>query len=408
LARFDCRPKLVSSVIEQKHEGELMKIIKIEVDNFKSLVDFKLNLGRFGCLIGLNGSGKSTVIQFFDFLSQQIEGDLDGWLKQRHWDAPDINSKLTKKLNIEFRVLLEDEDGSSYEWVANFNRTGLRCTNERLVWNGQTLLKVERGVLSFYSTDGEKQSTVSGHIAFTYQGSVMSQLKEGQLSKPIRSFIQFFRNLHALDMLSPEQLRQKTRESKGTLGIGGERLSAFLHELGMEERKQLSEKLKKVYPHLEMIDTSSQRSGWKRLSIRENYNGIKLPTEARHINDGLLRLLAIFAQLDSDQSFLLLDEIENGINIELVEYLMDSLVQAESQVLVTTHSPLVLNYLDDDVAMGGVNYLYKSDDGITHAIRFFDIPSMRNKLEVMGPGEVYEDTSLTLLADEIATLLPED
>lgn len=49
-----------------------MKIKKIKVNNFKSLVDFELPLNKFSCLVGLNGSGKSTVLQFFDFLSQQV------------------------------------------------------------------------------------------------------------------------------------------------------------------------------------------------------------------------------------------------------------------------------------------------------------------------------------------------
>ncbi|HIJ25963.1 MAG TPA: ATP-binding protein, partial [Gammaproteobacteria bacterium] len=233
---------------------------------------------------------------------------------------------------------------------------------------------------------------------------VISQLNEKQLFEPIKIFKKFFCNLHSLDMLSPELLRKKTRESDGSLGVGGEQLSAFLYELGSGELGWLGDRLKRVYPYLEKVAIISQRSGLKQLSIYENFSGKKLPTEARHINDGLLRLLAIFAQLSSKQSFLLLDEIENGINLELVEYLMDSLVEAQPQVLVTTHSPLILNYLDDSTAVGGVSYLYKSSDGITRSIRFFDIPSMRKKLEVMGPGEVYEDTELSTLTVEIKAL----
>ncbi len=53
-----------------------MRITHLRVDNFKSLVDFNLPLAKFNCLVGLNGSGKSTVLQFFDFLSQQVKGDL--------------------------------------------------------------------------------------------------------------------------------------------------------------------------------------------------------------------------------------------------------------------------------------------------------------------------------------------
>ncbi len=51
-----------------------------------------------------------------------------------------------------------------------------------------------------------------------------------------------------------------------------------------------------------------------------------------------------------------------------------------------------------------VLYLYKDKTGKTQAIRLFDIPSMRKKLTVMGPGEVYEDTLLGQLEDEIMSL----
>jgi predicted ATPase len=46
-----------------------MRLERIRVDNFKSLVDFQLQLAPFTCLIGLNGAGKSTVLQALDFAS---------------------------------------------------------------------------------------------------------------------------------------------------------------------------------------------------------------------------------------------------------------------------------------------------------------------------------------------------
>jgi predicted ATPase len=126
-----------------------------------------------------------------------------------------------------------------------------------------------------------------------------------------------------------------------------------------------------------------------------------MTTEARHIADGMLRLMAILTETQTEHRFLLFDEIENGINPELVEFALDALVSAPQQVLVTTHSPMILNYLDDQVAKEGVVYVYKTRDGQTRAIRFFDIPSIAEKLTVMGPGEAFADTDLTTLRDEI-------
>ena len=78
-------------------------IKSVWVDNFKSLVDFELELAKFNCVVGLNGSGKSTVLQALDFVSQLMVGDIDDWLKLRHWKSADLNSKLTKKSNIYFK-----------------------------------------------------------------------------------------------------------------------------------------------------------------------------------------------------------------------------------------------------------------------------------------------------------------
>jgi ABC-type multidrug transport system ATPase subunit len=165
--------------------------------------------------------------------------------------------------------------------------------------------------------------------------------------------------------------------------------------------------LKSVYPQLEDLHTRALRSGWKQLEITEKYHGgksgllPKMTTEARHVADGMLRLIAILAERETEHRFLLFDEIENGINPELVEFVLDALVSGPQQVLVTTHSPMILNYLDDQVAREGVVYLYKTRDGQTRAIRFFDIPSIAKKLTVMGPGEAFADTDLTALRDEI-------
>ena len=47
-------------------------IERVEVRNFKSLGEISLPLGKFNCLIGMNGAGKSTVLQVLDFIEHQV------------------------------------------------------------------------------------------------------------------------------------------------------------------------------------------------------------------------------------------------------------------------------------------------------------------------------------------------
>lgn len=397
-----------------------MRIRELEIDNFKSLVDFKLDLAKFTCLIGLNGAGKSTVLQCIDFLSQQVRGDIKGWLAERSWKSADLKSRLIlKKNNIDFKLdFVDGKDRPFGSWVATFNTSKLYCTFEQLsigaweldVRDGTYAIRddsvknaISRGP-RIHVVGGPQRSEKRTPINFTYEGSILSQLKDARLGKHVEQFKGFLQNTRSLDLLSPELLRQRTRESVGSLGLGGRRLSSYLHELDSEKRGVLLDQLQRAYKRLANLQVKSLRSGWKQLEIEETFDTKKLTTEARHINDGMLRLTAMLAELCSDHEFLLFDEIENGVNPELVEFVINALTSARQQVLVTTHSPMILNYLTDDVARSGVMYLYKTSAGSTQSIPFFSIPSLAKKLTVMGPGEAFVDTNLTLLSDEIEQL----
>ncbi len=371
-------------------------ITSIWIDNFKSLVDFKIELAEFNCVVGLNGAGKSTLLHALDFISQLMVGDISGWLDSRDWKSSDLNSKLTRKSNIDFKIALT-LDGQQVLWSGSFNRSSLSCTKETITQNGEKILVVEDGG---YSLD-----TLRHEIVFKYQGSILSVLKEHELWQPLKQAIL---NIRSLDLISPELLRSRARFAGGKLGLGGEKLSAYIHEAGEAVKHQLTEELKTVYPQLDSIVTKSLNAGWKQLEIHERFGNKKLSSTARHANDGLLRLMAIMLQLQIGNAFLLFDEIENGINPELIEYLIDHLVKSPDQILVTTHSPMILNFMEDDVAKAGVHYLYKTQEGYTRSIRLFDIPSLAKKLEFMGPGEAFIDTNLIQLYKEIAQLPTEN
>jgi len=375
-----------------------MQIRTLNVNNFKSLVDFKLDLAKFTCLIGLNGAGKSTVLQFIDFLAQQVRGDIKGWLRTRSWDAKDIFSQFTEEARIEFSVCLKQDSGELATWEAEFDPVGLRCTRERIVIDDTTLEVHAERVRVQPSDQGRP---LDQEIAFRYEGSILSQLRESTLPPRLVEVKRFCENVNSLGVMSPELLRQRTRTPAESLGLGGRGLPAVLHKLGAMERDALAAHLRKAYKQLRGMEIKSLRRGWKKLDIQEEFDGTKLVTDAHHVADGLLRLIAVLAETQTEHRFLLFDEIENGINPEVVEFVLDALVSAPQQVLVTTHSPLILNYLSDDVARSGVIYLYKTRKGHTRAIPFFSIPSIAEKLTVMGPGEAFADTDLTHLQDEI-------
>lgn len=391
-------------------------ITRFYIDNFKSLVNFDLELSKFTCLIGLNGAGKSTVLQALDFVSAlMVQGGASDWLKQQGWSAKDLSSNLTRRKNIKFEIKIDD-----FTWKATFDVETLRCVNEELgyafhsdgkeYWmntcermGGQHLIP-----LISISLPGKSQRHQDGHrdINFNYEGSILSQLSDQGMNACTRDFKQKLLNLRSFASFSPDCLRlpsdqNDTTNNKSDIGEGGTLLAKFIRELPSENKHNLLVSLQSYYPQVIAINTRLNRADETiELEIVEQHGKKKLKTKARHINDGMLRMLAILAEQYSSLETLLFDEIENGINPEVIEKVVDALVASPKQIIVTTHSPMLLNYMSDEVAKQSVMLIYKRADGATHATRFFDVPSAAHKLESLPPGSAMLDVYLDQVAQE--------
>lgn len=397
------------------------------IDNFKSLVDFRLppkphRLGTLTVLIGLNGAGKSTVLQAFDFVGHLANGQVTQWLTKREWKSSDLTSRLSKKKLISFELEIEHPAEGLITWSGSFNTNESRCTSESIVVkNGSQVLRLKDGNLVVSPRQG-KDSVEYPLRAINYEGSSLSFISPKDLHPAIGILKLVAANLRSLDLLSPQSMRRRSKDG-ADIGYGGERLSAYIHGLSNESKQELTNTLKQFYPQVTELSSTSLRSGWKDLRIVEEYDKdlptpVRVESGSRQINDGLLRILAVLTEIASTKlpngstdaistanSCVLFDEIENGINPELIQRLVEFLMQAKRQVIVTTHSPLILNYLPDDVAREAVLMLFRNGSGCTRSVRLFDLASTQEKLLFLGPGEVYVDSNLERITEEALNFL---
>lgn len=386
-------------------------ITHFHIENFKSLVNFHLpprgqELAGFTCLIGMNGAGKTTLLQAFDFTAQLMAGRVGEWLEKREWTVDALLTRLggvkSRRINIAVSMKLEKEGHGM--WEASFDVDQLRCVTERITINhiNPPVLEVfEGGRMDVQTCMAELESF--SMVPFEYQGSVLSTLRLDPYDQILKKVREILLSLHSLELLSPQLIRRSSRESED-IGQGGERLAGFISQLSEPQREELLHRLRKIYPKIEGFKVEHKVYGWKGLQITEHGTGGNMVTEA-HVNDGFLRILAMLSQAYAKHKILLLDEIENGINPAVADQLMNflvSLCHEGRQVIVTTHSPVVLNYLDDDVARVGVILLYKTENGSTRCLRYFDIPENDRKLCALGPGEVFLDTSIEALTQRLA------
>lgn len=368
-------------------------ITDFAISNFKSLADFEIALPKFSVLIGLNGAGKTTLLQALDFLSQTMHGSIDTWLASRGWDTTDIACKLLPASNIELHATTLANSHTT-SWHGSFNRKELACMREFAMTGEPHQLEM---IFQLNKRHYRMLGNGSIPVTFSYQGSILSQLRDTELSADLKGMRDTLRGIRSLELLSPHLMRQRTRDNADSIGIGGEKLSAYLHAVRGDDKLQLLEMLRRFYPRVVDFKSAPTKGGWKRLSIVEDFDGKLVESEVRHINDGLLRVLAMLAQTLDGDAMLLFDEVENGINPEIVEKLVNLLVYAKQQILVTTHNPMILNYLEDDVARKSVLFVYKTPEGFTRVRPFFSLPGVSEKLDLMGPGEAFVDTDLVAL-----------
>ncbi len=375
-------------------------ITRIKIRNFKSLADFEVSdLSAFTCLIGLNGSGKSTLLQFLDFVQAILKGNISDWLTRHKWKPTDLISLGTASRTIDFELDITREQ-QRQTWQARLNLQELRCVYETLTLR-QDSSSPQQHLLTF--KDNQlilKEKIYPLPPAFRHEGSIFSIL---ELTDDFFAFQELLQT-KAFGVLDPAEASQATqissKSSKIMVEENGKGLIGFISQLTSSQQNELFQRLQTFYPDAHSFKIKSQRFGWKSLLLNEKE---KSHFDASHLSYGTLRILVFLSQWFSDNQCVVFDEIENGINQEIMATLLKLLLDFNGkQVIITTHSALLINYLPDDIARKNIFFLYKDANGSTHAKRFFDMPPLADKLNLLGPGEAMASVDLVQLSRQLA------
>ena len=97
------------------------------------------------------------------------------------------------------------------------------------------------------------------------------------------------------------------------------------------------------------------------------------------IPDGFYKLLAILAAVEMGPKFLLIDEVDTSLHAEIIDYVLSELRTCESHVIITTHSPLVI----DAVKLEDVVILKRTKSGTIYE-RIKNPDSMQKELRDQG------------------------
>ena len=374
----------------------MYRLTKLEVDNFKALDDFSMDIDPLTVIIGDNASGKSSVLQVLAFLKSACTATVSEYLSNRRLAVEDLVSNLfpTPKKIMKFALNFADEK-ELVRWEISFftekSKGKIELRSEKVQVAGKIFLLYDSAEAYRFS---EKHSDREAIAQGVYTSSQISfiDLKRGAEAYPhLCQIKQFFLATEPLDLLMPRDMRRSARGDARTLGQSGERLPALIQQLTPEENRQLQFNMQQMIPQIAAVKAVVHgRPGWAHIETEEQFVKKQVTISFTGLSDGTLRLMALFSLgfLKKSGGITLLDEVEDGIHsgnvhsffVFLKQYYHDN----QQQVMLTTHSTVFL----DEVPPAAIRYLYRDEKGFVLCKKFLELQDVQQQLEYLYPGEV--------------------
>jgi predicted ATPase len=171
-----------------------------------------------------------------------------------------------------------------------------------------------------------------------------------------------------------------------------ERLFA-LQESSPEAFDQIVSATESVLGLPSRIELRESRESEDRVYFVQHEPGLRFPVHQVGASSGTLRMLALMTALYGEAGSILIgiEEPENHVHPTALAAFAEYLLKARDrvQILVTTHSPLLLDFLNEPSAVCVVRH---SDQDGTRVTRESDAQAVRHALEAsgFGLGEYYE------------------
>ncbi|MCY7332202.1 MAG: AAA family ATPase [Pseudanabaena sp. CAN_BIN31] len=413
----------------------MLKSLRLE--NFKSFKNAELSLGELTVLVGTNASGKSNIRDAFRFLhgisrgysiADIIGGKYEDGIQQ--WQGIRGGTKEIAyhgansfAISISFFVY----DGDKKSELHYFIQLGLDTTYNPFPYIEKELLYRDQeenapifkssfnwdhpvypnssqihffDYLGDYTLDIETDEDIYEHPVYDYLAnhiSVLAQVAKG--AKPYGEVdrenfshsvakrfceiaLKSISEMRFLD-LSPDVMRLPTFAGQNVLGDRGENLSSVMQDICRDENRKaiLLDWLQALTPmDAQDFDFPEDFTGKVLLRLIEA-SGQK--TTAYSASDGTLRFLGLLAALlgEKRSRFYFFEEPENGIHpnrLSLLLQLMEQEVTNSSmQIVITTHSPLLLNSLSP-ASLEYASLMYRiGDRAESRLTKIMDIPNAR-------------------------------
>jgi predicted ATPase len=374
-------------------------IKRIVIENFKSFKKVDLELGRLNLFIGTNASGKSNLFDalrvlrgvaggfpvkdLFEGGARTIGGET--WPGIRGGLANAIHKPLgVSRVPVPSEARMEIHLGTSsgetrHEFAFSSNGA---TTREKLTKDGKEIFVFEGHEAYFRVSEREvaaayPNSFLGSQVVLAFRTGLAGAHKGS-----VEAWLRHLLNMQFLE-LEPEVLRHYGAAADiPRMGEHGENFASLVRHIcgDTKQKGAYLSWLQELRPQeVEDVITLTGAIGEPLFALREGGRDFPAPV----LSDGTLRFAALaasFFQPDMPE-VLTIEEIENGIHASrlrlLVELLRNQSITAETQVMATTHSGLVLAWLKPDEY--ATTFLCKRDEetGESHILPLAQVPRFK-------------------------------
>ncbi|UMB71421.1 AAA family ATPase [Mycobacterium paraterrae] len=198
--------------------------------------------------------------------------------------------------------------------------------------------------------------------------------------------------------LSPQQCRQPgVSTPNARLDRYGDNLPAvadYLRRHRPQSWALIEDGMRTILPQLSSIDTTFAQD--RRLALIFRETGLEQPWNANEVSDGTVQVLALFVALFDDRfPLLIVEEPENALHPWILRHFLDLCrLHKDKQILLTTHSPVVIDYTSPENlrimwSNGGESHLASVSELNPDAIALWKSGEVRS-FEIFDSGLVEE------------------
>ena len=358
---------------------------KLTLQNWKSFRYAELPIDSLTILIGTNASGKSNVVDAFEFLKRVIKGETINSVLRGNSRSNSIRGSIENvfyRSSNEFSLQLLMSDSSQvieFEYNTNvlLNKSSVKLSKSEKIFNiGLEGHRVEipNPLQRFQGITPEEILDFDSVVSDNFNNIVVN-LGAGK-SEVMAKFDLRLKHWRALVdkatyrwdeifILSAELKNIGSYSSvSNDLNSDGSNLSGFIASLEPDRKAQLEAQLTEYLNHLPeleiskvWVETVGRLNSDAMIYCEEKWgnSGESVILDARSMSDGTLRFLTIMTAILTRPagSQLIIEEIDNGLHPSrakfLIELLRDIGADRQVDVLITTHNSALLDALEPDM-----------------------------------------------------------